>query len=342
MTEAQTDLPTAPAPRQVPGDPFQAAEEIPMRLKLFLYGPWGGGKTTMSLKFPGVALIDMERGADHYAKDFKFKRLPVNSLKEINAAVRWLLTSDHEYRTLVLDPLTIYWDALQTKWADYFGRVKSRGNQEAAEIYTFEPKDYKPMKDEFKEFLRLLGALDMNVICTAHEADKYSEAKFMEKEGKRPDCEKSAPHFFDTVGRIYVDGSGRRMIRLDKDRTNRFKVGQDFPAEYSVFEQLLGSDDLTKKAQVKELPAPVVEDDPRPVQAPRTAPAPAGGNGGGNGGGVYPATDAQIGLLRRLVSEKTTFATLEDFMASRGVNAPLMKRDASPLIDELRAMGGGK
>jgi phage nucleotide-binding protein len=227
--------------------PFQPATAIPKRLKAFFYGAPGVGKTILSLHFPGVTLIDLERGTDHYGGQFQFSKLPTVSLDEIVKAVTWLKTSQHEYRTLVIDPLTIYWDMIQTKWSDIFGRKKG-----SKDPYTFEPKDWKPMRDEFREFLRLLSEVDMNVIATAHEKPQYSDSQFMQKTGETFDCEKHAGYLFDVVGRIYTTTKGERMIRLLKDRTNLLPR-EDFPADFSEFEKCLGKEKLEAKA----VPVPV-------------------------------------------------------------------------------------
>ena len=223
-------------------NPFQPATAIPKRLKAFFYGAPGVGKTILSLHFPGVTLIDLERGTDHYGGQYAFAKLPTVSLDEIHAAVVWLKANSHDYRTLVIDPLTIYWDMIQSKWADIFGR--KRGGKDP---YTFDPKDWKPMRDEFREFLRLLSEVDMNVIATAHEKPQYSDSQFMQKTGETFDCEKHAGYLFDVVGRIYTTAKGARMVHLMKDRTNLLPK-EDFPADFAEFEKCLGKDKLEAKA----------------------------------------------------------------------------------------------
>ena len=228
-------------------NPFQPATAIPKRLKAFFYGAPGVGKTILSLHFPGVTLIDLERGTDHYGGQFTFSKLPTVSIDEITAAVKWLHENQHDYRTLVIDPLTVYWDMVQTKWAGIFGRKANPKDKNAGDAYTFDPKDHKPMKDDFRKFLRLLADLDMNVIGTAHEKDEYSETQFMSKVGKTFDCEKHAGHFFDVLGRIYIGPKGARMIHVLKDRTNALPK-EDFPADFSQVEACLGKDKLEAKA----------------------------------------------------------------------------------------------
>ena len=92
--------------------PFQKAVSVEKRLKLFLWGDSGVGKTTLALQFPKPVVIDMEGGADLYGDDFKFDVLKAVTADQVADAVDWLRENSHDYRTLILDPVTVYWDAL--------------------------------------------------------------------------------------------------------------------------------------------------------------------------------------------------------------------------------------
>ena len=50
--------------------PFAPAGAAVKRLKLFLWGDSGVGKTTLALHFPMCVVLDMERGTDHYGDSF--------------------------------------------------------------------------------------------------------------------------------------------------------------------------------------------------------------------------------------------------------------------------------
>ena len=43
-------------------------EAVTKRLKLFMFGPAGVGKTTAAIQFPNSYIIDCERGAENYDK----------------------------------------------------------------------------------------------------------------------------------------------------------------------------------------------------------------------------------------------------------------------------------
>ena len=66
---------------------FASARSRPQRLKLLLWGDAGAGKTTLSLQFPGVAMIDTEGGSEQYSDQFEFSVLPARDPDEIMGAV---------------------------------------------------------------------------------------------------------------------------------------------------------------------------------------------------------------------------------------------------------------
>ena len=90
-------------------------------------------------------------------------------------AVQWLLTNAHSYRTLIIDPITIYWDALQKKWSDIFLKRNKGSKGYRFEFYDLQPRDWMTIKAEFKELIRKLIALDMNVIVTARQKVQYAK-----------------------------------------------------------------------------------------------------------------------------------------------------------------------
>lgn len=235
--------------------PFQKAQVAKKRLKLFLWGDSGVGKTTQALQFPSPVVIDMESGTDLYGEAFPFDVLKATTADEAMEAVDWLLTNPHEYRTLVIDPVTIYWEALQQKWSDIFLKRNKGSKGYKYEFYDLQPKDWMTLKAEFKTLIRKLVALDMNVIVTAREKTKYKEGSFMVAIGETFDGEKSLPYMFDTIVRMYVDEKGRHMGACLKDRSNRLPK-EPFECAYSVFEGFFGKKELSRKAKPVAIASP--------------------------------------------------------------------------------------
>ena len=87
-------------PRKLPvRSPFVKAKGLQKRLKLFLWGDSGVGKTTLALRFPKPVVIDMEGGTDLYGDAFEFEVLRTITADEAMEAVDWLLKSRHDHRT---------------------------------------------------------------------------------------------------------------------------------------------------------------------------------------------------------------------------------------------------
>ena len=242
----------SPSPVEGPdaqrGSPFQQATSLPKRLKLFLWGDSGVGKTTLALQFPAPVLIDLEGGADPYGDEFDFHVLRTSTADEVTAAVRWLLANEHPYRTLILDPITVYWDALQKKWSDIFLRRNKGSKGYRFEFYDLQPRDWMTIKAEFKELIRLLIALDMNVIVTARQKIQYADDGFMKVLGETFDGEKSLPYLFDTIVRLFRDEQGHFLAQCLKDRTNRLPR-EPFASSYAVFEEAFGVETLGREAR---------------------------------------------------------------------------------------------
>jgi len=230
------------------GSPFHKARSLDKRLKLFLWGDSGVGKTTLSLQFPKPVVIDLEGGADLYGEAFDFDVLRASTADEVMEAVEWLLTRPHAYRTLVIDPITVYWDALQKKWSDVFLRRNKGSKGYKFEFYDLQPRDWMTVKAEFKDLIRKLIALDMNVIVTARQKVQYADGAFMKAIGETFDGEKSLPYLFDTIVRLYRDEKGRFLGECLKDRSNKLPAGA-FEVSYARFEELFGKKALARKAR---------------------------------------------------------------------------------------------
>lgn len=226
--------------------PFKEASTTKRKVKLFIYGPPGSGKTTFSLQFPKVAMIDMERGSELYGDSFNFDLLPATTADEVMDAINWLLTNKHDYRTVVLDPITVYWAALQQKWSDIFMERNKKSKGYKFEFYDFQPRDWMTIKAELKLLIRRLIALDMNVIVTAHQKPKYADGELMKVIGDTFDGEKSLPYLFDTVLQLERKGD-KFMARPEKDRTGSLPV-TPFEISYKYFAELFGEEFLESEA----------------------------------------------------------------------------------------------
>ena len=221
--------------------PFREATKMRKRLKIMLWGATGVGKTTLALRFPQPVVVDMEGGTDLYGEAFSFHVIQAATADAAENAIKWLHAHDHLYETVVVDPVTIYWAALQDRWAGRFlaGRdPKSKGHQ--GDYYELQPSDWRMVKNEYKAFMRDLNELDMHTIVTAHEKTLYKGEgqNFMEKLGETFDGEKGTEYLFDVVLRLYIGPGGGRMARTIKDRSNTLPT-RDWKLDFNVLRPLL-------------------------------------------------------------------------------------------------------
>lgn len=223
------------------------------RLKLFLYGPAGVGKTTAAIQFPNAYIIDMERGTDYYGESIARSGSVVyqtTNPDEVRDEIKALLTEKHEYRTLIIDPVTSLYNALQDKWSRIF--EKHAKSQEQAEIQDFGMRYWGRVKSEYKAIQRMLMNLDMNVIITSHQKDIYGVG--MQKIGVGPDSMKGDSYFFDLV--FSLDNiNGKRVAQTIKERAEigKNKFPDKFEWSYPNFLKFYGEEVITRKAVAMEL-----------------------------------------------------------------------------------------
>lgn len=220
---------------------FTDATPEQRRLKMYIYGSHGTGKTVTSLHFPDPAVIDFDGGTDHYTRFFKFKRLRTTDIDAAIQSVDELIKDPSGVKTLVIDSITKFWELLQEKHLKRL-RVK-KGNP----AYTFQPLDYKAIKGDLKAFINKLLALDVNIIATAQTKNIFSQdaGEFMKVIGTEPDGPKEAPYLFDVVLELTMGPNDTRMARVIKDRTNT--LPKEFEFNYQILTQYFGIKDLERE-----------------------------------------------------------------------------------------------
>jgi hypothetical protein len=232
---------------------FAPAEKEAKRLKMYVFGGSGTGKTVTSLKFPSPVMIDAEKGSDYYGEMFKFQRLQTSDPNLVSQALEELLKDPKDFKTFIIDPFTIVYDKIVDMQAT---RMKMKTGNPS---YTIQPLDYKHIKGAVKQLVYKLLALDMNVIITARSKPLYSsdEGEFMKIIGSTAEGPKELPYMFDIVLELVIDSDGHRVAHVHKDRTNKLPKGNldryghprfDFTNE--AFEECFG-EGLTRSASVQ-------------------------------------------------------------------------------------------
>jgi len=214
-------------------------EAVNKRLKLFMFGPAGVGKTTAAIQFPNSYIIDCERGTENYDKFITASGSAVFQTTDIHDTiqeVKSLLTEKHEFRTLVIDPITpVYNDLLEkceAKVGADFGRHYGAANK------------------EMKRLANLIMALDMNVVITAHAKTEYGQN--FTKLGYTFDGWRQLDYWFDLVVELGKKGK-KRLARVVKTRIEGFPDEDLFEWSYDAIRNRYDAEMLEKQAEAMRL-----------------------------------------------------------------------------------------
>jgi DNA polymerase III delta prime subunit len=223
-------------------------EAIKKRLKLFMYGPAGVGKTTAAIQMARPYIIDSERGVEH-AKYVKLINesggavLQTNDANDVLAEVKALLTEKHDFRTLVIDPITPIYNDLLEKSEKKVGSDFGRHYGEANKV--------------MKRLMNLITALDMNVVMTAHAKKEYGDN--LKVLGQTFDGWKSLDYLFDLVLELSREKgrkNAKRYATVVKTRLDEFPDQDVFEWTYDEVRNRYGGELLEREAKVVEMATP--------------------------------------------------------------------------------------
>lgn len=228
-------------------------EKAEKRLKMLVYGKAGVGKTTAAIQFPHAVIIDMEKGTSAYTNTIlKNESVVLHSLdpNEIKDELITLLTEDHGYKTVILDPITHYYNAVQEKWTRVFSKYAK--DEKAAELQDFGMKFWGRVKSEYKALQRILLSLDMNVIVISHEKDVYGNN--FNKIGTSYDAMRGEDYVYDYVFQLEKRGNERVAIKIkERAEIGENKFPDEFEWSYQNFLKFYGAKIIEKKVEPKKL-----------------------------------------------------------------------------------------
>lgn len=229
-------------------DLFIKAKPKATRLKMYIYGKPGTGKTVTSLQFPDPAVVDTQKGVIHYREDFDFHEFNVEDPSDpsaIEMAVDQLIEEPGPFKTFVIDSMTDVWDRMVQK------RIRYKRDKENDPHYELQPGDWGYLKNRIKYFIQKLLSLDMNIIATAEskkEYDNSTDDDTLKVIGTKPDGHKKIPHIFDVVIELTADNEGHHWAHVKKDRTNT--LPKNFEFTYAAFAKHVGIEGLERIADV--------------------------------------------------------------------------------------------
>ena len=200
------------------------ADPVAKRLKLFMFGDYGVGKTTAAIQFPQAYVFDCERGTDNYADTLNASnsvRLQTVSAEEVIEELRALQTERHDYRTVIIDPITtLESDIVERANQKYDATAKEGGDMRV----------WRDRDATMKRIANLIFRLDMNIIMTAHGKVDYGPN--MTKLGMTFDGWKRLPYMFDLVLELKREGTDR-VAHVKKTRIKEFTDGEKFGFDYA-------------------------------------------------------------------------------------------------------------
>lgn len=211
------------------------------RLKLFIYGQAKTGKTTAALGFPAPYFIDTEQGADKRKYLELLDKndgviLQTSDYDKICQQILALTSTEHEFKTLVIDPITPVYETLlelsATKVGTEFGRHYGEANQ------------------KMKSMIKMLLRLDMNVIITCHSKVLYDTQ--MNIIGNTFDSYKKLDYLFDLI--LYTERRGKRRVAIVKgSRLTGFDEDDSFDISYDEISNRYSKDMMEKPSELLEL-----------------------------------------------------------------------------------------
>jgi hypothetical protein len=226
-------------------------EEIKKRLKVLFYGDTNVGKTMCSIQFPSPYLIDTEDGTDYPQYKAALNKsggtvFRTTDYDEIIEEVKELLTVKHEFKTLIIDSLSIPYINMCDRWAAKLKAASKDPNATGTEF----GRNKMEADRKTRHLLNLLLRLDMTVIITAHSKAQYGTD--MSVIGQTYDCYGKVKYLFDLVIEAKLIGD-KHIGVVRKSRIESFPNGSQFSFNYGEFSNRYGEDILEKIAIAEEL-----------------------------------------------------------------------------------------
>lgn len=217
-------------------------ETKPGRPKVLIYGKSGVGKTWFCLDWPSVYFIDSEGGADLKRYQERLAKSGAGyfgreqgslDFDSVIEEVKLLATTDHGYKTLVIDSLSKIYN-------EYAARAELRIGNDFS-------KDKREANKPCRRLISWLDRIDMNVIVTCHAVADWVKG---EQIGFKPDVYDKMEYELHLCLEITQPEPTKRMAFIKKSRLEGFKPSLSFEWTYEAFVAKWKVDNIDDKSRV--------------------------------------------------------------------------------------------
>jgi hypothetical protein len=224
----------------------------PSKPKVLIYGAAGCGKTWTSLDFPSVYYIDTEGGADlpQYAAKLKTSKAAymgpddgANDFRTVIEEVQTLATTDHPYKTLVIDSFSKLFNNQLSQTAEQLEKEKK---EDAFGL------SKKPAIALTRRLIAWLDKLDMNVVLICHEKAQWGDGKQI---GITFDGYEKLMYELHLCLHISKQGNSRKA-KVVKSRLEAFPDAEIFDWSYASFADRYGRSVMETAAKKLEMATP--------------------------------------------------------------------------------------
>lgn len=220
------------------------------RIKALIYADKGAGKTHFCCSIPDTYYIDAE-GVEDYPHLVKMLRdnggdlVYLTELSEMITEVKELISTQHNYKTLVIDSISFPFG-----WIAQLEAERLQNKSPGTEGTEFGANLAKAKRLIFQLGI-LLSRLDMNVIVVAHEKTKYMDGKDI---GKTFDINDKMAYSLGAVWHLRLQGQSRKLF-IEKSRYIEMKTGEliDFDEGYFVLKESFGEQVFKRESKARKL-----------------------------------------------------------------------------------------